>query len=71
MENVIKMSSGRILQAYIESLVCEAYLNWQKLEEVEGSLNEPALLLTQGIYKFCLANKHKEVQLHGKIMHSL
>ncbi|XP_044465653.1 protein SAR DEFICIENT 1-like [Mangifera indica] len=31
-------------RAYIESLVCEAYLNWQKLEEVEGSLNEPALL---------------------------
>ncbi|XP_044477589.1 protein SAR DEFICIENT 1-like [Mangifera indica] len=34
--------------AYIERMVRDAYANWHSLEEVEGSLNEPALLLTQG-----------------------
>ncbi|XP_055828388.1 protein SAR DEFICIENT 1 [Solanum dulcamara] len=36
-----------IQKAYIQSLVKEAYANWNSLEEVDGLVNEPALL-TQG-----------------------
>ncbi|TMX04207.1 hypothetical protein EJD97_010845 [Solanum chilense] len=36
-----------IQKAYIQNLVKEAYTNWSSLEEVDGLVNEPALL-TQG-----------------------
>ncbi|XP_015068133.1 protein SAR DEFICIENT 1 isoform X2 [Solanum pennellii] len=36
-----------IQKAYIQNLVKEAYANWSSLEEVDGLVNEPALL-TQG-----------------------
>lgn len=36
-----------LVQAYVEKLVNEAYLNWHSLEEVEGGLNGTPLL-TQG-----------------------
>ena len=36
------------LQAYVKSLVREAYINWNSLEEVDELLSETALL-TQGI----------------------
>lgn len=36
-------------QAYIETLVKQAYTNWYSLEVMEGVTNETPLL-TQGIY---------------------
>ncbi|XP_010537458.1 PREDICTED: protein SAR DEFICIENT 1 [Tarenaya hassleriana] len=36
-----------INRSYLEGLVRQAYTNWSSLEEIEGTLNEPALL-TQG-----------------------
>lgn len=36
------------LQTYVEKFVIQAYSNWNSLEEVDGSLNETALL-TRGI----------------------
>lgn len=42
------MCGGWHLQTDMEKLVREAYATWQSLQEVDGTLNETALL-TQGI----------------------
>lgn len=42
-----------ILQAYIGSLLKEAYANWNALEVVDGIVNE-TVLLTQGAYIYKL-----------------
>jgi hypothetical protein len=36
------------LQPYVESLVRQAYATWSSLQELDGTLNETALI-TQGI----------------------